>query len=252
VTRSAVLVVGPHRSGTSATAAVCDALLGAGLEASPRPGNARGQYERADLRPHLTRLLHSRSSSWQSPPEPPLTSRDPTWWWQLRFRRAIATEGRDHPLLWKDPRLCLTLAPILSGLARAGWGVRVVHVVRDPRAAAASLAARDHVDPADALRLWWAYERACLDALAGHEAFVIDADRLVAIPDLTTAALAGWLHVGRDRVAGAASRVVAADLHRHAVSPSVDTLAAAAVELHAGVAPHHGTAITFGDDVRDR
>lgn len=54
---------------------------------------------------------------------------------------------------WKDPRNCLTLAVWLSIYPNA----RVLHVVRDGRAAALSLADRDGLDPSFGLALWATY-----------------------------------------------------------------------------------------------
>lgn len=51
---------------------------------------------------------------------------------------------------WKDPRNCLTLPVWLSIYP----GARVLHVVRDGRAVALSLADRDELDPAFGLDLW--------------------------------------------------------------------------------------------------
>lgn len=57
------------------------------------------------------------------------------------------------PWGWKDPRNCLTLPVWLSIFPAA----RVLHIVRDGRAVALSLADRDRLDPTFALELWAAY-----------------------------------------------------------------------------------------------
>lgn len=63
---------------------------------------------------------------------------------------------------WKDPRNCLTLPVWLSIYPNA----RVLHVVRDGRAVALSLAERDGLDPSFGLALWGAYVGRAEQALA--------------------------------------------------------------------------------------
>jgi len=63
---------------------------------------------------------------------------------------------------WKDPRNCLTLPVWLSIYPNA----RVLHVVRDGRAVALSLAERDALDPAFGLALWGHYASRAEQSLA--------------------------------------------------------------------------------------
>jgi hypothetical protein len=64
---------------------------------------------------------------------------------------------------WKDPRNSLTLPVWLSIYPNA----KVLHVLRDGRAAALSLADRDDLDPSFALALWGHYAERAERALAG-------------------------------------------------------------------------------------
>ncbi len=64
---------------------------------------------------------------------------------------------------WKDPRNCLTLPVWLSIYPNA----KVLHVVRDGRAVALSLAERDGLDPSFGLALWGAYVGRVERSLAG-------------------------------------------------------------------------------------
>lgn len=67
---------------------------------------------------------------------------------------AFFAERRDEAVWgWKDPRNCLTLAVWLSIYPNA----KVLHVVRDGRAVALSLAERDGLDPSFGLGLWGHY-----------------------------------------------------------------------------------------------
>ena len=73
---------------------------------------------------------------------------------------------------WKDPRNCLTLDVWLSIFPRA----RVLHILRDGRIVALSLADRDALDPSFAVDLWAHYtaeaERA-MEQLPGDRRFTI-------------------------------------------------------------------------------
>jgi len=155
----AIIVLGMHRSGTSAMTGLLH-LLGVELGGHlmpPNPYNEAGHWEHADLVAIHDRLLATLGSAWDD--ACPL----PDGWCEREAvgpLRAglLAAARRDfgQSPLWglKDPRLC-RLLPLWHGIvaelgARAGF----VIMVRDPVEVAASLRRRDGFTPAYAHLLW--------------------------------------------------------------------------------------------------
>jgi hypothetical protein len=191
-----VLVIGMHRSGTSA---VTGALgnLGLALPApndlvSGRPDNPI-HYESQALTDVDDALLRAWGGSWSAPPLlPPGWEHSATTLEILgRARTAAATAyPGGGPLAWKDPRLCLLLPFWRSVLAEP---VLPVFVWRSPLAVARSLRARQSFTLSHGLALWDAYIRAALGALAGTEVFVVRFEDLLENPEAPIASVARWL-----------------------------------------------------------
>jgi hypothetical protein len=83
-----------------------------------------------------------------------------------------------RPWLIKEPRLCLLARELLHLLTRPVF----VHVVRDPREVADSLAARDGLAREHALSLWETYTRAAFAATRGWPRVLVDYAQLIADP----------------------------------------------------------------------
>ncbi len=147
--RRAVLVLGMHRSGTSALARVLS-LRGVDLPAhlmAPNRGNQTGYWEPAPIVAFNDELLDYFGTAWDDPfaavqlPEPGLVPRR----FHHRARALLEQEFGDSRLfVLKDPRNCL-LGPFWSQvLAEAGVQAARVLLARPCREVAASLLARDH------------------------------------------------------------------------------------------------------------
>ena len=164
VTGTGVVVVGMHRSGTSATTRVLNLL---GLPTAERsdlwlelPGNPTGYWESSSLTRFNERLLNRFGATWWAPPDVGTAAR-------LADADAPRAEGehlfhRLHPStswVWKDPRVCVTL-PFWRAVLR----VPLVGVlsVRHPLEIAASLWERDGIGTGWALTLWERYTRHAL------------------------------------------------------------------------------------------
>ncbi len=191
-----VLVVGMHRSGTSA---LTGALGHLGLQVPAGGDLVAGRYdnpvhyESQALTDLDDALLGALGGSWSAPPDV-----DPGWeraGVATRYapdapraaRQAFPTDG---PVVWKDPRLCLLL-PWWRALLPAP--VATVLVWRHPVAVARSLRARQGFTVSLGLALWERYNRAALQALAGHPAYVVSYEGLLADPHETLRTLARWL-----------------------------------------------------------
>jgi GT2 family glycosyltransferase/glycosyltransferase involved in cell wall biosynthesis len=182
-----ILVLGMHRSGTSSVAGLL-ARLGvyAGEEADLLigPDNPKGHYELARLHGACLRRLEAAGGDWKQPPtQAPGAAVD-------AFRRDVAevlqTLEPHRPWLIKEPRLCLLARELLPLLTRPLF----VHVVRDPRQVAQSLAARNGLSHEHALALWRQYSLASFEASRGWPRVLVDYAEVLADP----LALARRLH----------------------------------------------------------
>jgi hypothetical protein len=177
------------------------------------------------------RRLAAAGGDWRSPPSAaPVAAVD-------AFRREIGALvdefDMQRPWLIKEPRLCLLARELLPLLTRPLF----VHVVRDPRAVAASLAARDGFGPAEALALWERYTHAAFEASRGWPRLVVDYDDLCADTPTATRALHDQLRAcGLDDVHMPSAEVLRAWIDRPLRAlPAEMELSAAQRALHAAV-----------------
>jgi hypothetical protein len=170
-----VLVLGMHRSGTSAIARLT-ALLGPTM---CRPehlvrghgGNLRGHWESAPLVAENDRLLASVGARWWCPPSnradlAGLAADDKE---RHHARQVFASSFPTAPWVWKDPRTCLTLPFWLASFDSKPVGILVL---RDPREVAASVHARDGLSISFALALWERHLRTAVQAAHGQPVLV--------------------------------------------------------------------------------
>ncbi|MGH9299881.1 MAG: glycosyltransferase, partial [Acidimicrobiales bacterium] len=193
-----LLVVGMHRSGTSATAAALgdlgvalpreDDLLG------PSLGNQRGHFESRSLLLFSDELLARLGSSWDDPPvlQPHNLRRaelDPLI---LKGRKVFeaAFEAPDRPVVWKDPRSTLLLGYWREAIERP---IQAVLAVRDPLETARSLDKRDRIGVPTGLALWERYFRHAIAGLAGLPVFVSSFHDALARPTEWRYEIADWL-----------------------------------------------------------
>lgn len=174
-----VVVLGMHRSGTSAAAG---ALRAAGLEVPDdsylKPlarDELKGFFEPLELVELNEELLVRLGGDWSAPPADTEWT-DPTIS-TLRARAADTFQRVMPPerWLWKDPRTCLTLPFWLDAL-----DVRphILFVYRDPREVARSLAQRARFSPFVGLALWERYVRDALANMAGLRVVVTNCQEL--------------------------------------------------------------------------
>jgi hypothetical protein len=183
--RAAYLVLGMHRSGTSAVTQVL-ALAGARLPQNVMASdqhNARGYFEPWRIAMFNNERLRAADSAWDDPfafPYRPLAKRAERGWAD-RAAALFAEEYGDvtFPLL-KDPRVTV-LAPLWrTALADLGVAARVVIPVRHPLAVAGSLARRDGFAAQKSVLLWTAYMLAAEAYTRDLPRAFVDYDRLLA------------------------------------------------------------------------
>jgi hypothetical protein len=161
--RTALIVLGAHRSGTSALTRVLN-LAGADLPEKllpPIPGNNdRGFWEPVELVSLTERALADAGLDWSSP------RRIETAWFSSEWAEhavfgMVRFLERNFPgtdlFIIKDPRLCRLVPLLRIALARCDIDGRFILTLRHPSAVAASLEARDSLPLAYGRALWLRY-----------------------------------------------------------------------------------------------
>ena len=183
--RTAYLVLGMHRSGTSATAQLL-ALAGAHLPRNVMPGdshNAKGYFEPWKIAMFNDQRLRAAGGAWddifafphRALPRP--SERD----WLARAGALFDEEfaGSARPLL-KDPRITALLPFWREVLDNGEVALRCVISVRHPLAVAGSLARRDGFEVEKSLLLWSAYMLAAEAYTRDLPRLFVDYDRMLA------------------------------------------------------------------------
>jgi N-terminal domain of galactosyltransferase len=191
-----VVVLGMHRSGTSAATRVIS-LLGVPL-CQPADllcthhGNDPGHWESTPLVAENERLLRSLASSWWCPPrnthEVAATADD-----AARVRAAGAIFAGSFPTpqwVWKDPRTSLTLPFWRRALPCQPV---VVLACRSPAEIAASMLRRDRISLRFGLALWERYLSLSLDGARDLPMLVTTYDDLVKEPVMWASQIASFL-----------------------------------------------------------
>ncbi|HXX94220.1 MAG TPA: hypothetical protein VEN81_11345 [Planctomycetota bacterium] len=179
----AILVLGPHRSGTSAVAGALHAL---GLYMD-EPGNLmkaqgdnpKGFFEHYEFFDINNKILGRFGGSWQEPPAlVPGWELDPKL--QDLRERAVKLVDRlaKKPIWgWKDPRTCLTL-DFWSTIVPPP--VKAVVVVRNPLEVAQSLFKRDTIHLARGAKLWGIYLARAMERTRGIPRHIVLYEKLCA------------------------------------------------------------------------
>ena len=180
--RSGVVVLGMHRSGTSAVTRTLNLL---GLSTCPPtdligadPTNPTGHWESHTLVECNNAVLRAVGAHHWCPPPP-----GPAWIGAPQVQNLIplcqAAFRAVHPRppwVWKDPRTCLT-ADLWLPLLQAPPAI--VLVAREPLQIARSINARDNIPLPLGLALWERYLREALRSAVGLPVWVTWFDQLL-------------------------------------------------------------------------
>lgn len=167
--RQGVLVLGMHRSGTSAMSGVL-AKLGCALPTDlmgAGAGNEKGHWEPQGIVSLNDELLASAGSHWED-----WAPFNPDWYTSPiyptfldRARQRLRESFGSEPLfVLKDPRICRLTPFWISAIEAENINPLFVLCIRDPREIAESLMNRDGMEKEYAVLLWLRYS---LDAEAG-------------------------------------------------------------------------------------
>ena len=160
--RQAILVLGMHRSGTSAVTRVLN-LLGAAVPKTLLPtdeNNPRGYWESERFYSLHDQMLQAAGSCWYD-----WRVLNPDWFstraangFRKRIRATVISEYDSEPLIvLKDPRICRFLPYLLEILAELEIKPLALHAFRNPLGVVQSLERRDGLPIQTSLLLWLRY-----------------------------------------------------------------------------------------------
>ncbi|MGH7840764.1 MAG: sulfotransferase family protein [Candidatus Binataceae bacterium] len=199
----AVLVLGMHRSGTSAIARGLQ-MLGVYLGndfLSPQPDNPTGYWEDRNIYEINERLLAILGLKWET-----AALIDEARWNEAKVE-SLHSEAVEylrarfisHPLWgFKDPRTFRLLPFWRSVLQRLKVSECYLVVIRNPRSVADSLIRRHGMDAVTAHLLWLVYVVPNLGRLADRLFMVVDYDLIIAEPRQQLERLARGLNIPLD------------------------------------------------------
>ncbi|GAA5180678.1 sulfotransferase family protein [Niveibacterium umoris] len=194
-----MIVLGMHRSGTSAMAAALQhmgVVMGGSLYAE-NEWNPKGYFEDQAIVAFNNLLLRECDRRWDSP-LPPVIGDLSEWEGRVEDATRLLDGLFAGAALWgfKDPRMCV-LAPFWREVfARRGIQPRLLMAVRDPAEVAHSLQRRDGISASRAAWLWMTHLLGALDYLdVAVDARFLDFSDLLKRPADHFAELADWLEV---------------------------------------------------------
>jgi len=190
-----VVVVGMHRSGTSAVTGAIGALgfnlVSAEDRLSSHDSNPE-HWESLSVLLHNDAILAHFGGTWDAPPQlPEGWETDRGLPDQTAASELLATAyPHPGPSVWKDPRVCLLL-PYWREVLHAPMAA--VLVWRGPLAVARSLRRRNGMSVPYGVALWERYNRSAIANLARTDVYVLDYDALVEDPEASLYGLTSWL-----------------------------------------------------------
>jgi hypothetical protein len=235
-TKRIVIILGMHRSGTSALARTLNLLgvdLGGPLLLPYPTTNERGFWEHRRVLDFDERLLATIGSSWDD--VDPL----PRDWhssarllpYRAELRALLGHEFAEGSLIGvKDPRISRLLPLWVGVLDQLGWEPHLVLMVRHPVEVARSLAKRDGFHAVKTFRLWLAHNLEAERASRGYRRVIVTFDQLLDDWRATADRIAAGLEIDwPNEVADAGAeieRFLAPALRHHRVSDDERSLPA--------------------------
>jgi hypothetical protein len=188
-TRSGVIVLGMHRSGTSMLTGLLHQGMGYDLGTAPMYGPVRGEnfkgfFERIDIVTQNDVFLQRQGASWHSgieeyksvngngaPHQAALTNKGQIG---LEFMNRSPTDmetadTNNNPWIQKDPRMSITLRDWVPFFNQAPLPPAILFTYRHPLEVAYSLVRREHnrdgkpYTLVDGLQLWYIYNRRAIE-----------------------------------------------------------------------------------------
>lgn len=197
-----LLVLGPHRSGTSLTARMLE-CLGAVNSTNlhpPSESNPFGYFEDWDTYQfNETVLMPELGSSWHAVSEIDWSCLAEARYQELQ-QQAVAlickNYSRNNPVsVLKEPRISLLLPFWLEALETAGFAVKAVCPVRHPVSVSQSLAKRDHLPLTSGFLIYLRAWASALKSPGRTPAVYFSFEEVFAATENTLAKIAAQLHL---------------------------------------------------------
>lgn len=187
--KKCIVVLGMHRSGTSAITRGLKVLgveLGDRLIAPIANNNMRGFWEDIEINRLNTEMLHAMDSDWHH--LAPIQFHDI----EILHKKGYLFRARDLLLqkinntnVWgfKDPRVAKLLPFWKEVFSLCQIDVHYILTIRNPLSVAQSLSKRDSFDKEKSYLLWLGHIIISLSGTVGKNTIIIDYDRLMQSPD---------------------------------------------------------------------
>lgn len=154
-----ILILGMHRSGTSALTRVIS-LHGAALPKrplGPSVGNETGHWEPERLNDLFEAMMVEAGTDhldWSSF-DPASLGSDRVSYYKAATVRILREEfGNAETIVLKEPRICRFVPFFTEILESLGYDIKIIHITRNPLEVAASLEARNSLAPAIGQLVW--------------------------------------------------------------------------------------------------
>lgn len=198
-----VVVLGMHRSGTSAITRALQVLgvdLGGDL-IPPKNDNGKGFFEDIDVVNFNIDALFFLQTDWHC--LSPVTNADvdalSTSGFLLRAVELLRTKMSGKTIFgMKDPRMAKLLPFWLRVFSHSELDVRYVIAVRHPLSVTNSLAMRDQLDRTESYLLWLGHVLPALTGSRGCQRVLVDYDRLLERPEVEIGRIASALSLEVD------------------------------------------------------
>lgn len=225
--RQAIIVLGMHRSGTSALAGALG-LLGARLPARqlpPQPDNPKGYFESEQITHIHERLLAAAGTTWFA------IDRIPDKWFGSEqaapfveeLVAAVQAEFGDAALfVVKDPRMCRLMPLWRQVLSRVGAEPRFAIALRHPLEVAGSLQERDKLPVGYGCLLWLSHLIEAERETRGARRVFRSFDELLRDPAATAQSVMMQLGIEHRVAADDIASFVDSDMRHHVANVEID------------------------------
>lgn len=190
--RTCILVLGMHRSGTSAITGALNCLgfsIGKFIMGGIDENNEKGFFENIRLYRFNKNIFKEQALTWDTSNyidfDQMKNSQSRTY--RLELKKIIRREFKEDPsnLVIKDPRICLLLPLYLRALKELGIEVRILFQIREPSQIATSLKKRDNLDVDNSYRISINYLLQAELNSRGYKRYVVTYKELMQTPQET-------------------------------------------------------------------
>lgn len=197
--KKCVLVLGMHRSGTSAMTGILEKLgYDLGGELLPNASdNTKGFFENVRVKEYNDILLDNNKSRYDDTRYAVTVKKEKTAAYAKKAAKILKedfTSGSDIAI--KDPRLCLTFPVWAEALKKTGTEIKIILIYRNPLEVAESLKKRNGFSLEKSLHLWSKYFFHSELQSRGYDRIFISFDRLIDNMEESLKEISSFLGIG--------------------------------------------------------